>query len=70
MIYQKINEGGEPAQVRKYTLVFAMGIMAALAADENFDAVSWALNYLKQVVDVSEPQVHLANAADKPQYLN
>lgn len=70
MIYQKISEGNEPAQVRKHSLVFAIGILVALAADENFDAVSWALNYVKKVIDAAEPQVHLVNASTEKKLLN
>lgn len=70
MIYQKIGEGGEPSQVRKHSLVFAMGVLIALAADENFDAVSWALNWVKRVVDAAEPQVHLANIVPEKKLLN
>ncbi len=62
MIRQKIDEGNDPAQVRKHSLVFAMGIILQLAADENFAAVEWALAYLKKVIGIAEPQILFTNA--------
>jgi len=69
MIYRKIEQGELPIEVRRHALITAMGIITALAADDNFEAVSWALSYLKKVVDAAEPQMRLVTSST-PKFLN